>query len=200
MSTFEIIAEARAEAEQGKGASRRLRRLANKTPAIIYGAGKEPTPITLIHKDLWKMQENEAFYSSILSITVDGGDKELVVVKSFQRHPAKDLVMHADFLRVDPAVKINVNIPLHFTNEEACYGARMQGGSITHNAKNVELRCLPGNLPAFIEVDMANIKAGQIIHISDLKLPEGVESVALALGADHDLALAQVVAPKGVKE
>ncbi len=191
---FELNAEVRDD--MGKGASRRLRRLADKVPAIIYGGQKDPQPLTLIRKDLEKALENEAFYSHVLTVNV-GKEKEKAILKDLQRHPAKNNVMHADFLRVDDNVALKVHVPIHFLNEESCHGVKMQGGMIQHQMTDVEVQCLPGDIPEFLEVDMLAVETGQIVHLSDISLPEGVTSVALALGEDHDLAVASVIAPKG---
>ncbi len=191
---FEVQAELRED--MGKGASRRLRRHADKIPAIIYGGEKEPQALTLIRKDLEKSLENEAFFSHVLSVNV-GGEVQKAILKDLQRHPAKDLVMHADFLRVSDKVAIKVHVPIHFLNEEACHGVKMQGGIIQHLETDIEVSCLPGDIPEYIEVDMIDVETGQIVHLSDIKLPEGVTSVALALGEDHDLAVSSVIAPKG---
>ena len=194
---FELNAELRED--MGKGASRRLRRLADKIPAIIYGGDKDPQPLTIIRKDLEKSLENEAFYSHVLAVNV-GGEVQKAILKDLQRHPAKDYVMHADFLRVSDKVAIKVNVPIHFINEEACHGVKMEGGMIQHQVTDIEVSCLPANIPEYIEVDMLDVHTGQIVHLSDIALPEGVTSVALALGEDHDLAVASVIAPKGGKD
>ena len=194
---FEISAEVRED--KGKGASRRLRRLADLVPAIIYGGDKDPQPLTLIRKDLEKALENEAFYSHVLTINV-GKDKQKAIIKDLQRHPARDSVMHADFLRVDDKTLVKVNVPIHFLNEESCVGVKMQGGIVQHQATDVEVQCLPGDIPEYLEVDMQEVETGQIVHLSDITLPEGVTSTALALGEDHDLAIASVIAPKGGSE
>jgi len=195
--TFELDAEARVDT--GKGASRRLRRLANQIPAILYGGDKAPQPLTLIRKDLEHALENEAFYSHVLTINV-GKKKEKAILKDLQRHPAKDLVMHADFLRVRDDVKIKVHVPIHFLNEEDCAGVKTEGGIIQHAATDIEVSCLPANMPEYVEVDMLDVIIGQIVHLSDIKLPEGVESVALSHGEDYDLSIASVLARKGVSE
>ncbi len=191
---FEVQAELRED--MGKGASRRLRRLADLVPALIYGGDKDPQPLTIVRKDLEKSLENEAFYSHVLTVNV-GGDVQKAILKDLQRHPARDTVMHADFLRVDDKVALKVHVPIHFLNEETCHGVKMQGGMIQHQETDIEVQCLPGDIPEYIEVDMAAIETGQIVHLSDVPLPEGVTSVALALGEDHDLAIASVIAPKG---
>ena len=195
---FELNAEVREDL--GKGASRRLRRLADHVPAIIYGAGKDPQPLTLIRKDLEKQLENEAAYSQILSIKIAGGSTEKAILKDLQRHPAKNRVMHADFLRVDDKVAIKVNVPIHFLNEDTCVGVKMEGGIIQHQETDIEIQCLPADIPAFIEVDMKDVEVGQIVHLSEVTLPEGVTSTALSLGEDHDLAIASVNAPRGSAE
>ena len=194
---FEINAEIRED--MGKGASRRLRRLADQVPAILYGGDKAPTPLTLIRKDLEYALENEAFYSHILTIKV-GKSKQKAILKDLQRHPARDSVMHADFMRVSDDVSIKVHVPIHYLNEENCYGVKTEAGMIQHSATDIEVQCLPGDMPEYVEVDMLEVKIGDIIHISDIKLPEGVESVALSHGEDYDLAIASVLAPKGISE
>ncbi|MEP4145638.1 MAG: 50S ribosomal protein L25/general stress protein Ctc [Halioglobus sp.] len=194
---FEVQAELRED--MGKGASRRLRRLADKVPAIIYGGGKDPQSLTLIRKDIEKSLENEAFYSQVLAVNV-AGEVQKAILKDLQRHPAKNNVMHADFLRVDDKVAIKVNVPIHFLNEEDCQGVKMEGGMIQHQATDIEVSCLPGDIPEYIEVDMLAVVTGQIIHLSEVTLPAGVTSVALSLGEDHDLAIASVIAPKGISE
>ncbi len=194
---FEVQAELREDT--GKGASRRLRRLADKVPAIIYGGDKDPQSLTLVRKDIEKSLENEAFYSQVLQVVV-AGDVQKAILKDLQRHPAKNNVMHADFLRVDDKVAIKVNIPIHFMNEEECAGVKMEGGMIQHQATDIEVSCLPGDIPEYIEVDMLEVITGQTIHLSEVTLPAGVTSVALSLGEDHDLAIASVIAPKGTSD
>ncbi|MEE4278470.1 MAG: 50S ribosomal protein L25/general stress protein Ctc [Halieaceae bacterium] len=191
-----LAIEAKLRQDLGKGASRRLRRSADELPAIIYGAGKDPVPLTLIRKDLEKALENEAFFSQVIDVNVEG-DVQPAILKDLQRHPAKDRVMHADFLRVDANVKIKVSVPLHFINEEKCHGVKIEGGIISHLLTEVEVLTLPRNIPEYIEVDMLEVTTTDIVHISDLKLPEGVESTALALGEDHDMAVASVTVKRG---
>lgn len=182
--------------DMGKGASRRLRRNADLIPAIIYGAGKEPAPLTIIRKDLEKALENEAFFSQVIDVSVDG-DVQQAILKDLQRHPAKDRVTHADFLRVDVNKPIKVHVPLHFINEEKCHGVKIEGGIIEHLLVELEISSLPKDIPEYIEIDMLEVTTADIIHISDLNLPEGVISVALALGEDHDMAVASVSAKRG---
>ncbi|MEZ5502695.1 MAG: 50S ribosomal protein L25/general stress protein Ctc [Halioglobus sp.] len=194
---FELNAEIRTDL--GKGASRRLRRFDGLVPAIIYGGDKEPQPLSLVRKDLEKALENEAFYSHVLTVNV-GKEKEKAILKDLQRHPAKNRVTHVDFMRIKDDVAIRVHVPIHFLNEAACIGVKMQGGMIQHQATDIEVQCLPADIPTFIEVDMLNVETGQIIHLSEIALPPGVTSVALSLGEDHDLAIASVIAPKGGDE
>ena len=191
---FELYAEVRDD--MGKGASRRLRRHAEKVPAIVYGGEKAPQALSLIRKDLEKALENEAFFSHVLTLKV-GNDVEKAILKDLQRHPAKGFLMHADFQRVNENVAIKVHVPIHFLNEESCHGVKMQGGMIQHQETDIEVSCLPKDIPEYIEVDMAAVKSGEIVHLTDVKLPAGVTAVALTLGEDHDLAIASVVPPKG---
>jgi len=194
---FELHAEVRED--MGKGASRRLRRLAGQVPAIIYGGDKDPQPLTLVRKDLEKALENEAFYSHVLTINV-GKDKQKAILKDLQRHPARESVMHADFLRVNENKPIKLHVPIHFINEANSFGVKTEGGIVQHQETDIEVQCLPKNIPEYIEVDMLEVKIGEIIHLSDIGLPEDVVSVALALGEDHDLAVASIIAPKGISE
>jgi large subunit ribosomal protein L25 len=194
---FELIAEVRTDL--GKGASRRLRRFDGRVPAIIYGGEKSPQSLSLISKDLEKALENEAFYSHVLLIKV-GDVKEKAILKDMQRHPSKNRVTHVDFLRIDDNVAIKVHVQIHFLNEDTCHGVKTEGGMIQHQATDIEVQCLPRDIPAFIEVDMLEMQVGQIIHLSEVALPAGVTSVALALGEDHDLAIASVLAPKVADE
>ena len=189
-----VISETRAD--RGKGASRRLRRLEGKLPGVIYGGNKPSQSIVLNRKDFEHMLENEACYTSILEVQVDG-DKQNAIIKDIQRHPAKGSAMHADFLRVQMDKPIKVNVPLRFSNEDKCTGVKLGGGMIQKQQTDIEVQCLPSDLPEFIEVDMEDVELGQIVHLSDISLPEGVASIALALGDAHDLAIASVAAPKG---
>ena len=194
---FIIVAEARAD--EGKGASRRLRRLEGKIPAVIYGGDQPAQSLTLIRKDFEYMLENEACFSSILEVQI-GGDTHNAIIKDIQRHPAKGFPMHADFLRVRMDQAIKVNVPLHFINEEQCTGVKLGGGMIQKQATDIEVQCLPKDLPEYLEVDMLDVELGQIVHLTDISLPAGVTSTALELGEDHDLAIASVIAPRGTKE
>ncbi len=178
----------------GKGASRRLRREQGLVPGIIYGGDKEPTQITLAHKDLVKQLENEAFYSHIVTLNIGSGS-ESVILKDLQRHPAKPIILHADFLRVSADQKFHTKVPLHFINEASSVGVKTQGGVVTHNITELDISCLPKDLPEFIEVDVAALEIGHSLHISEITLPEGVTSVDLA--HDHDLAIATISKTRG---
>ncbi|MCF4996978.1 50S ribosomal protein L25/general stress protein Ctc [Pseudomonas syringae] len=192
MNDFTLNAEVRSDL--GKGASRRLRRLAALVPAVVYGGDKAPESISMLAKEVAKLLENEAAYSHIIELNV-GGTKQNVVIKALQRHPAKGHVMHADFVRVVAGQKLTAIVPVHFINEAAPV---KKGGEISHVTSEVEVSCLPKDLPEFIEVDLANAEIGTIVHLSDLKAPKGVEFVALAHGDDK--AVANVHAPRVAPE
>jgi large subunit ribosomal protein L25 len=196
-NAFELNASARTDL--GKGASRRLRRLADMVPAIIYGEGKAPANISIPHKDIQKALSNEAFFSHIITLNVDG-KSEQVVIKALQRHPAKPRIMHADFQRVSADHAIVVAVPLHFINEDKCKGVKLGSGSIIKNLNELQISCLPKDLPAFIEVDMTDVGVGESLHISQITLPAGVTSVDLAHGHDADNAVVTVLAPRGGAE
>ena len=180
----QYVLQAQARELQGKGASRRLRNQ-GLVPAVIYGAGQEAQSISLRHNEMIRNLQEEAFYSQI--ITVDFGDrKESVVLRDLQRHPAKPIIMHADLQRIKDDEEVTVHVALHFLNEESAKGVKEQGGAISHNLTEVEIACLPKFLPEFIEVDLISLEKGQTLHLSDLKLPEGVSLPQLALGEDHN--------------
>ena len=195
--TVEFTLNAEARSDLGKGASRRLRRLASQVPAVIYGGDKAPVSISLLAKEVAKLLENEAAYSHVIALTVDGA-VETVVIKALQRHPAKGHVLHADFVRVVAGQKLTAHVPLHFLNQETSVGVKQQGGEVSHSAVEVEVSCLPKDLPEFINVDMANVEVGQILHMSDLVLPAGVELVTLAHG--KDLPVANIHASRVAKD
>jgi large subunit ribosomal protein L25 len=190
MNDFTLNAELRSDL--GKGASRRLRRLASLVPAVVYGGDKAPESISLLAKEVAKLLENEASYSHIIELTV-AGQKQNVIIKALQRHPAKGHVMHADFVRVVAGQKLTAIVPVHFIGEEAPV---KKGGEVSHVTSELEVSCLPKDLPEFIEVDVSALEIGSIVHLSDLKAPNGVEFVALAHG--NDLAVANVHAPRVV--
>ncbi|WNW13443.1 50S ribosomal protein L25/general stress protein Ctc [Pseudomonas sp. DTU_2021_1001937_2_SI_NGA_ILE_001] len=188
MTDFNLNAEVRSDL--GKGASRRLRRIASLVPAVVYGADKAPESISILAKELAKLIENEAAFAHVIALNV-GGKKQDVIIKALQRHPSKGHVLHADFIRVVAGQKLTATVPVHFLNEELPV---KKGGEVSHTTTELEVSCLPKDLPEFIEVDLGNAEIGTTIHLSDLKAPKGVEFVALAHGTD--LAIANVHAPR----
>jgi large subunit ribosomal protein L25 len=189
---FQFDAVARVGA--GTSASRAVRREGG-IPAIIYGAGKEPQQLTLLHNDVLKHLEHEAVYSHVLEVVIDG-KKEKAVLKGLQRHPSKPRVLHMDFQRVSAKDKLRVHVPLHFVNAESAVGVK-KGGVVTHSQVDVEVTCLPKDLPEFIEIDLLALDVGESIHLSEIKLPKGVSINALAQGHDHDLPVVSVTAIRG---
>ena len=184
---FEINAQSREDA--GKGASRRLRRNA-QIPGVVYGGKSEPKSISLLHNELMLHLENEAFYSHILSLKIDG-KAEQVILKDLQRHPSKPRVLHADFQRISAKSKLRTSVPLHFIGEDVAPGLKM-GGAVSHSVTSVEIICLPKDLPEYIEVDVSGMEIGDNVHLSELSLPEGVEIPALAQGEEQDLIVVSV--------
>lgn len=172
---------------EGKGASRRLRRAAS-IPAIVYGGSAEPMPIQLDHEKIWLAQQNEWFYSSILSLDIDG-KVESVLLRDMQRHPFKQIIMHLDFQRVDANQTLRAKVPLHFLNEDKSPAGKAAEVVVTHELNEVEVSCLPKDLPEFIEVDLGNLTVGDVVHLSQLTLPAGVEIPELKLGKEHDVAV-----------
>ena len=162
--------------EQGSGASRRLRN-AGQTPAIIYGGTAEPVTIALDHNALYHALKKEAFHSSILDMEIEG-KIEKVLLRDFQMHAYKQLVLHADFQRVDPNKKIHVKVPLHFVNAEISPAVKLGGAIISHVMNELDISCLPGDLPEFVEVDLSKVEAGASVHLSDITLPKGIAAVA----------------------
>ncbi len=191
---FEINAVSRSD--QGKGASRRLRR-EGMVPGIIYGGGKDPEMIATKHNELIQHLDHEAFYSHILKVNVNGTAQK-VVLKDLQRHPAKPFVTHLDLLRVADSDRIKMNVPLHFLNEETSPGVKA-GGQVSHTLTDVEIICEAKNLPEYIEIDLGSMEIGDIVHLTDIKLPEGVELVALTHGdvEEHNEAVVSIHAARG---
>ena len=177
--------------EQGSGASRRLRR-AGQTPGIVYGGTSNPVNIALDHNALFHALKKEAFHSSILDMELDG-KAEKVLLRDFQMHAFKPLVLHADFQRVDPNQKIHMKVPLHFVNAEISPAVKLAGGIISHVINELDISCLPKDLPEFIEVDLANMAAGTSLHVTDLKLPAGVTAT------QGNLTVATATVPGGAK-
>jgi large subunit ribosomal protein L25 len=195
--TVEFALNAELRSDLGKGASRRLRRNVAMVPAVVYGGDKAPVSVSLLAKELAKLLENEAAFSHVLTLDVAGA-KESVLIKALQRHPAKGFVLHADFIRVVAGQKLTAHVPLHFLNESTAVGVKQQGGEVSHTLVEVEVTCLPKDLPEFIEVDLAKVELGQTLHLSDLKLAAGVELSALAHG--NDLAVANIHASRVAKD
>jgi large subunit ribosomal protein L25 len=193
-TTHEIKVERRAD--EGKGASRRLRR-AGKVPAIVYGGELKPVSIQIDHEPVWLASQNEWFYSSILDLSL-GGDIQKVLLRDIQRHPYKQQILHLDFQRVNENETLRTSVPLHFVNEEKSPAGKSAEVVVTHELTEVTVECLPKNLPEHIEVDLSNLAVGDIIHLSDIKLPAGVELPELKLGKEHDLAV--VIAKHGRAE
>lgn len=181
-TSFELVADSR-PSEQGKGASRRLRR-SGKVPAILYGGHLEPKQLILDHQNLLTLLVNEKFFSTILSLKVDG-QAQAAILKDVQRHPAKNQVLHMDLQRVLENEKIRMTIPLHFKGAAASPGVKTQGGIVSHLLNDVEVLCLPKDLPEFLELDLSAMEISQIRRLSDIPLPSGVEIVALAHGRDE---------------
>ena len=185
MATHNITASSRKV--EGKGASRRLRH-AGHIPAIVYGAGATPENVQLEHNALWLASQNEWFYSSILTLAIDGKAQK-VLLRDMQRHPFKQQIMHLDFQRIDENAAIRFNVPLHFLNQDTSPAGKTAGVVILHELNEIGVSCLPRDLPEFIEVDLANLTLGDAIHLSDLKLPDGVTLPELKLGKEHDVAV-----------
>jgi large subunit ribosomal protein L25 len=193
MISFELNGEIRTE--KGKGENRRLRRT-GKIPAIVYGAGKAPMTLSLRHNDVIRNLENEAFYSHILTLKVDGKE-ESVVLKDIHRHPYKPAVQHLDLFRVSESTKIRMHVPLHFIGGENAPGVRQHGGLVSHLINDVEVNCLPKDLPEYIEVDLSQLDIGDSIHLSSLQLPPGVDLLELAQGGEHDIAVVTILKTRG---
>jgi large subunit ribosomal protein L25 len=186
---IEIKAEPRSV--QGTGASRRLRR-GSKVPGVIYGAGKDAQSIQVDHKELWFKLKMEAFHASILDLEV-GGEKAQVLLRDYQMHPFKPLILHVDFQRVAADRKIHMKVPLHFVNAEVSPGVKVAGGLVQHVLNELNIACLPKDLPEFIEIDLSNLQAGHSLHLSAVKLPPGIEAL---VPKGEDPTVATVVIPK----
>ena len=199
---MELSIHAQKRDPEGTKGNRRLRR-ARQVPAILYGGDKPPQHLSIEYKQLVKASENESFYSQVINIQLNG-KTEKAVLKELQRHPYKPLFMHADFLRVSADVKLTMRIPIHFINAETCEGVKQQGGVLSYDMAELDITCLPKNLPAFIEVDVESMNLNDILHISDIKLPAGVEAVFLLQYKegehDHDLPVVRVVQPRVAAE
>ncbi|HCK81585.1 MAG TPA: 50S ribosomal protein L25/general stress protein Ctc [Candidatus Competibacter sp.] len=195
--TFELKAEPRGDL--GKGASRRLRR-AGKVPAIVYGGGQDPQPLVLNHLDVLNQLKNEAVYSHVLTLKF-GERSESVVLRDMQRHPFKPTILHIDFLRVSADRKLRVHVPLHFLNEETARGVKQQGGIVSRALIDVEITCLPKDLPEFIEVDILELGIGDALHLSQISLPAGVAlATQIEAGSEQDIVVVGIHHAKGGEE
>jgi len=193
---FDLIAETRTDS--GKGASRRLRR-ADKVPAIVYGGGKPPRPVTFERNQLMRKMENQAFFSSVLTVKI--GDKsQPVVLKDVQTHPAKRLVLHLDFQRIVADEEIRMSVPIHFLNEDIAVGVKQSGGTVAHMITEVEVVCLPANLPEYLELDIGELELDQTLYLADVPLPEGVEVPELAQGPENNRGVVSIHTIKEVVE
>lgn len=178
---------------KGTGASRRLRRAGN-VPGVVYGGGKDAVNLEINHKELFLQFRHEAFHASILNLILDG-KKESVLLRDYQMHPVRNTIQHIDFQRVSATEKIHVKVPFHFMNAEIAPGVKLGGGIVAHVLTEAEVSCLPKDLPEFIEVDLANLEIGHSVHLSQIKLPKGVEFVQLAHG--NDAAVASIAKTRG---
>ncbi|MBS0515837.1 MAG: 50S ribosomal protein L25/general stress protein Ctc [Proteobacteria bacterium] len=194
MATSHVIKVERRE-NDGRGASRRLRNT-GKVPAIVYGGELAPVSIQIEHNDVWLASQHEWFYSAILDLSLNG-DVQKVLLRDLQRHPVKQQLLHLDFQRVDENKAIRIRVPLHFLNQEKSPAGKKAGVLISHALNDIEISCLPKHLPEYVEVDLSDLDVGGIVHLSEIKLPEGVEIPELRLGKEHDAA---VVTAQELKE
>lgn len=181
----------------GSAKVRRLRRRDDLIPGIVYGGDQPPMYFSMEYRRIAKVLDDEAFFSRVLNLTA-GGKSEQVVLRELQRHPATEKVIHMDFLRVSEDRELQVSIPFHFINEENCVGVRLNGGMISTNLTEIEVSCLPRDLPEYIEIDMESLNVGDAVHLSDLELPTGVSIVALSHGDDRDDQIVNVHMPRGL--
>ncbi|MEH6442585.1 MAG: 50S ribosomal protein L25/general stress protein Ctc [Oceanospirillaceae bacterium] len=195
MSNFTIQAVIRED--QGKGASRRLRN-EGLVPAVVYGGtDTKPLSLSLINKDFVKLTNNDNFFSSIITLVVDGKEEQ-VIIKDLQRHPAKPLLLHADFQRIDKTSRISIKVPISFDNFEKSVVAKA-AAKFAVEANVVEVLCLAADLPESVSVDLADVEIGQVLHLSDIVAPAGVEVSALRRGSDHNQSVGYVYSPRGAK-
>ncbi|MEK6749608.1 MAG: 50S ribosomal protein L25/general stress protein Ctc [Pseudomonadota bacterium] len=199
MATTNIELSAQPRADLGTGASRRLRR-ANKVPAVLYGGGGEPQNLELGHDQLWLALAHESTYARILNITI-GKDPIKAVLKDVQRHPFRSIIMHIDLQRVNENEKLHMHVPMHFLHQDIAPGVK-DGGIVSHHLSDVEIVCLPKDLPEFIEVDVGGLAMDGVLHLSDLKMPVGVQVVQLTHGHghEHDLPVVSIHRPRVVEE
>lgn len=196
---FIVNAVSRDETHMGKGASRRLRREKDMIPAIVYGIKKEPQSIMLSHNDFLHQIDNESFFSSILELKIDGGKAEQVIIKALQRHAYKPKVLHADFLRISAKAELKVTVPIHFVGAQEAPGVK-EGGILSHPTTDVEVVCLPKNLPEHLAVDISELALDESMHLSNITLPEEVKISLLEQEEPNDLVVATIHLPKVVEE
>jgi large subunit ribosomal protein L25 len=194
--SFELNAQVRHDS--GKGASRRLRR-EGKVPAIMYGSGQQPVSLVLDHDAVRHSLENEAFYSHILTVNVDGQAVQ-AVLKDLQRHSYRPIIMHMDLQRISETEELRMHVPLHFIGEASAPGVKLGGGIVSHLVTDVEVTCLPRHLPEYLEVDVSSLQLNETLHLSDIKLPEGVRIIALTHGTEHDLPVVSIHVPRAAVE
>jgi len=196
---FGLVANLREKG--GKGENRRLRRLDNRVAAVLYGGGKEPQMLSFEQNKIRRFMEEESFYSSILSLDI-AGKKEKAVIKAIHRHPSEPIVLHMDFQRIKADEAISMRVPLHFIGADIAPGVKLGGGSMSHHLTEVEIKCLPEDLPEFIDLDVSQLELDQSLHLSDIKLPKGIEITALAHASEHDLPVVtlHVLKTKAIEE
>ena len=195
-TTFELRGEFRNDV--GKGASRRLRRR-DMVPAVIYGANRPVRAVAFNHNDIKKALDHEAFYSSIIKVRVEDREQDCIL-KDLQRHPSKDKILHLDFQRVLADEKIRTSVPLHLVGDETCPGVKLHGGVVSHQMTEIEISCLPRDLPEYFELDVSALDVDDTLHLSDIPVPEGVEILALQQGEGHDHPVVSVYVPRAAKE
>ena len=194
-SDIDFTLQAQTRHDVGKGASRRLRR-EKKVPAVVYGGDQDAVSLTLSHDEVYRKLQFEAFFSHILTLHIDGGQKQQAILRDLQRHPFKPVITHMDFLRVQADREIQIRVPLHFINEEEAVGVRMHGGEISHLETEVEVICLPRALPEYLEVDVSGVDVGETLHLTDMPLPEGVQLVDLVHGEEQDRPIFSIHMPR----
>jgi len=187
----DFVIEAEHRSAFGKAETRRLRRLDDKVPGVVYGAKKDPAHFQISQKDLRKMISNEAFFSHIIELKLQG-NSESVIIKHLEKHPFKSQLMHLDLQRIVSDEKLEIDVPIHFLNRETCIGVKSQGGALYTDLNEINVSCLPRDLPEFIEIDVANLEVGHVIHLSEITLPSGVAITALELDEEHDQVVVRV--------
>ncbi|TQE98556.1 MAG: 50S ribosomal protein L25/general stress protein Ctc [Spiribacter salinus] len=197
--SVELKLDATVREDQGKGASRRLRR-AKQIPGILYGAGKKPVSLTFDEEQVLRLMREETFFSQILDVKVKGKRVEKAILKDLQRHPFKPLVSHMDLLRIKAGEKMRQTVPIHYLNQEDAVGVKLGGGLVHHDAIEIEVECLPDDLPEAIDVDIAELELGSSIHLSEIDAPEGVVFPGLDPDTDHDPVLVSIHAPRKAVE